>query len=116
MLMSILERTREIGIMKAVGGTRRHVAGIFLVEASGIGLLGGGAGIFGGWAMGLIGNAIATWYAHQRGMSREVAPFEVSLWLGAGALVFSVLVSIAAGLYPAWRAARLDPVVALRHE
>ncbi len=116
MLMSILERTREIGIMKAVGGTRRNIASIFLVEASAIGLMGGGLGIFGGWVLGQLGNAIATWYAHERGMTRDVAAFDVSLWLGGGAIVFSVVVSVAAGLYPAWRAARLDPVVALRHE
>lgn len=116
MLMSILERTREIGIMKAVGGTRFNIATIFLFEASGIGLMGGSLGIFGGWLLGIIGNAGATWYGHSHGMSRDMAPFYVSIWLAGGAMIFSVLVSIVAGLYPAWRAARLDPVVALRHE
>lgn len=116
MLMSILERTREIGIMKAVGGTRFNIATIFLFEASGIGLMGGSLGVFGGWLLGVIGNVVATWFGHSRGMTRDMAPFEVSVWLAGGAMVFSVLVSIVAGLYPAWRAARLDPVVALRHE
>ncbi len=116
MLMSILERTREIGIMKAVGGTRWDIANIFLVEASAIGFLGGALGIGGGWLLGKVGNWIATLFAKSRGMERVLEPFDVSLWLGAGAMVFAVLVSVVAGLYPAWRAARLDPVVALRHE
>lgn len=116
MLMAILERTREIGIMKAVGGTKWNIATIFLFEASGIGVLGGGLGIGAGWLMGVIGNWLATLYAQSQGMTRTLAPFDVSIWLAGGAMVFSIGVSIVAGLYPAWRAARLDPVVALRHD
>jgi len=116
MLMSILERTREIGIMKALGATRRNIGWIFLLEAGAIGVLGGVFGIGGGWLLGRLGNWIATAYAQSRGMTRVVEPFAVSWELGVTAVAFALVVSVVAGLYPAVRAARLDPVVALRHE
>jgi putative ABC transport system permease protein len=115
MIMSILERTREIGIMKAIGGSENEIKGIFLIESGCIGILGGMFGLFLGWIVTRIANVVANFY-----LSKEGAPyidfFYIPLWLILGALVFSILVSLIAGLYPASRAARIDPVKALRHD
>jgi putative ABC transport system permease protein len=115
MVMSILERTREIGIMKAIGGSDSDVRRIFLVEASAIGLLGGITGILLGWLVGRIINFGANYYIVQQGGTAGNL-FSLPVWLIAGALGFSLVVSLAAGLFPARRAARLDPIHALRHD
>ena len=115
MVMSILERTREIGIMKAIGGSDSDVRRIFLIEASIIGLLGGVAGIMLGWVVGRIINFGANYYIVQQGGTAGNL-FSLPLWLIASALGFSIFVSLAAGAYPARRAARLDPIHALRHD
>jgi putative ABC transport system permease protein len=115
MLMSILERTREIGIMKAVGGSENEIKFIFFVEAACIGLVGAIFGLLLGWLVTRIANQV---------MNTMVLPdnqgpvdlFYFPLWLIFGAIGFSVFVSLAAGLYPAIRAARIDPVRALRHD
>ena len=115
MVMSILERTREIGIMKAIGGSDVDVRRIFLVEASAIGLLGGVAGVALGWMVGRVINFFANLYiANQGGTPGNL--FSLPLWLIAGAIGFSWLVSLVAGSYPASRAAKLDPIQALRHD
>lgn len=115
MVMSILERTREIGIMKAIGGSDRDVRGIFLVEAATIGLLGGVAGIILGWSVGRLINIGANMYIESQG-GPPGNLFSLPWWLIGGAMVFALLISLAAGSYPARRAARLDPIQALRHE
>lgn len=115
MVMSILERTREIGIMKAIGGSDRDVRGIFMVEAGTIGLLGGVAGIILGWTVGRLINIGANIYIERQGGTAGNL-FSLPWWLIAGALGFALLVSLIAGSYPARRAARLDPIQALRHE
>ncbi len=115
MLMSILERTREIGVMKAVGGSENEIKFIFFVEAACIGLIGAIFGLMLGWLVTRIANQV---------MNTMVLPdnqgpidlFYFPLWLILGAVGFSVVVSLAAGLYPAVRAARIDPVRALRHD
>jgi putative ABC transport system permease protein len=115
MVMSILERTREIGIMKAVGGSETDIKGIFFVEAGVIGFIGGILGLVLGWLVSRIANAIANFYiAKQGGPHAEL--FYIPLWLIFGAMAFSILVSLLAGLYPAVRAARVNPVEALRHD
>jgi putative ABC transport system permease protein len=115
MVMSILERTREIGIMKAVGGSDADVRNIFLVEASSIGIIGGVAGVAIGWMVGRIINFGANWYIKsQGGEAGEL--FLLPLWLVAGSIGFAIVVSLIAGSYPARRAARLDPIQALRHD
>jgi len=115
MVMSILERTREIGIMKAIGGSDRDVRGIFLVEAAAIGLIGGVAGIILGWGVGRLINIGANIYIERQGGTAGNL-FSLPWWLIAGALAFALLVSLVAGSFPARRAARLDPIQALRHE
>ena len=115
MVMSILERTREIGIMKAIGGSNSDIRRIFLVEASAIGLLGGIAGVVLGWAVGRAINFGANIYIQSQGGPTGNL-FSLPAWLIGGAIGFSIGVSLAAGLYPAARAARLDPIQALRHD
>jgi len=115
MVMSILERYREIGIMKAVGATDGDVQRIFLFESGTIGLLGGLFGLILGWVVSMIINEVVNAF-----MSRQAAPrmdyFSFPWWLCLGAIAFSILVSLAAGILPTRRAARVDPVVALRHD
>ncbi len=115
MVMSILERTREIGIMKAIGGSDGDIRRIFLIEASVIGGLGGVAGIVLGWLVGRAINFGANLYIQSQGGTPGNL-FALPLWLIGGALGFSIVVSLIAGSYPASRAARLDPIRALRHD
>jgi putative ABC transport system permease protein len=115
MVMSILERTREIGVMKAIGGDDGDVRKVFLVEASLIGLFGGVCGIALGWAVGRVINVGANYYLQNQGVPAANL-FLIPWWLMAGAIAFSLLVSLVAGSFPAMRAARLDPIQALRHD
>ena len=115
MVMSILERTREIGIMKAIGGSDGDVRRIFLIEASAIGCLGGVAGVILGWAVGRIINIGANIYIQQQGGTPGNL-FSLPFWLIGGEIGFSIVISLIAGSYPAGRAARLDPIQALRHD
>jgi putative ABC transport system permease protein len=115
MVMSILERYREIGIMKAVGATDGDVQRIFLFESGAIGLLGGTFGLALAAAVSFIINEVVNTV-----MVRQHAPrmayFNFPWWLCLGAILFSILISLLAGIYPTRRAARVDPVVALRHD
>lgn len=115
MVMSILERTREIGIMKAIGAGNHDIRRVFLIEASAIGFLGGLLGIVLGWMVGQIINFGANVYIQSQGGTAGTL-FSLPLWLVSGAIAFSVVVSLIAGSYPASRAARLDPIQALRHD
>ena len=120
MAMSILERTREIGLMKAVGATNRDVLAIFLGEAAGIGFLGGLGGVIVGWLAGQAINVIAIVYlAGQAGSQGGVPPsvaVYTPVWLPAFALIFSTFIGMLSGLYPALRAATMIPVLALKYE
>jgi putative ABC transport system permease protein len=115
LVMAILERRREIGILKALGAADRDVKQLFFVEAGVMGLFGGVLGVGFGW---FIGRAL-TWgtniYLHRQNLP-SAHVFSVPWWLVLGAIAFAVIVSLAAGLYPATRAARLNPVEALRYE
>jgi putative ABC transport system permease protein len=115
LVMAILERRREIGVLKALGATDRDVRRLFFAEAGAMGLLGGICGVALGW---LIGQAL-TWgttiYLRQQELP-AVKISHVPWWLAMGAIVFAVAVSLLAGWYPAGRAARLNPVEALRYE
>ena len=115
LVMAILERRREIGVLKALGAADRDVKQLFFVEAGVMGLLGGILGAFLGW---LIGRALTfgtNVYLHRQNLP-GVDISAVPWWLVLGAIAFAIFVSLAAGLYPASRAARLNPVEALRYE
>jgi ABC-type antimicrobial peptide transport system permease subunit len=116
MIMSILERTREIGIMKAIGAEDREIKLIFFVEAAVLGIVGGVTGVLFAWAIDAIANRLAYRFILKPQGASFVDFFSLPLWLSLGAIVFALVVSILAALYPAARAARIDPVRALRHD
>jgi len=103
MFVSVTERTREIGVRKAIGATRRSILFQFLFESSSICLLGGTIGILLAAVLTAILNAV-------------VMPASISLPILAIAVFVSVAVGVMAGVFPAWRGATLDPIEALRHE
>lgn len=114
MIMSILERTREIGIMKAIGGSDSEIMRIFFFEASLIGLTGGALGVLSGWGVTRITNFLVNKYVVKQ--SPYIEFFSIPWYLALGAVGFAVLVSLIAAVYPALRAARVDPIRALRHD
>jgi putative ABC transport system permease protein len=120
MAMAILERTREIGLMKAVGATNKDILSIFLGEAAGIGFLGGLGGVLLGWGGSKIINVVALSYlssqASDGGGSMMTAATITPVWLLIFALLFSSLVGLISGLFPALRAATMVPVTALKYE
>jgi putative ABC transport system permease protein len=115
LVMAILERRREIGIMKAIGGSDGDVRKLFFVEAGVMGLFGGAVGVALGWTIGRIINAGTNIYLRRQDLSPEQIWF-VPWWLVLGAIIFAIVVSLISGVYPATRASRLDPVQALRYE
>lgn len=104
MLLAVAERTREIGIRKAVGARRRDIMLQFLGEASTLSLLGAGLGV-------LAGLGLAQLVAAATPLPAAVSAWSIWVALGLG-----LVVGVASGLYPAYRAARMDPIVALRYE
>jgi putative ABC transport system permease protein len=120
MAMAILERTREIGLMKALGATNRDILTVFLGEAAGIGFLGGLGGIITGWSAGQLLNVLALVYLARQSAQTGAPPPSTAvftpLWLPVFTLIFATLIGLLSGLYPALRAASLIPVVALKYE
>src|SRR5215471_17555134 len=115
LVMAILERRREIGVLKALGAADRDVKQLFFVEAGVMGLAGGVFGVLFGWLIGrslTLGTNLYLKRQDLPGVEISAVPW----WLVGGAIGFAVLVSLAAGLYPASRAAKLNPVDALRYE
>ena len=115
LVMAILERRREIGIMKALGASDADVRGLFFAEAGAMGLVGGAVGVTLGWAIGRLINFGTNIYLERQNFP-PAQIWSVPLWLVLSAIAFSIVVSLLSGLYPAARAARLDPVQALRYE
>jgi putative ABC transport system permease protein len=115
LIMSITERTREIGIMKAIGGGDGQIMGIFFLEAVLIGLIGGLLGSAAGWAVDGIANHVVNRYVGSGGKP-VVEFFFIPWYLWVGAVGFAAAISLLAAAYPAFRAARVDPIKALRHD
>jgi len=116
MIMSILERTREIGIMKAIGAEDREIKLIFFVEAAVIGVVGGILGVLIAWGIDGLANRLAYRFILKPQGASFIDFFSMPIYLSLGAIAFALVVSILAALYPASRAARIDPVRALRHD
>jgi putative ABC transport system permease protein len=115
LVMAILERRREIGIMKAIGASDSDVRGLFFAEAGAMGMLGGFFGVIMGWVIGRVINFGTNIYFQRLGIPHEKL-WAVPWWLVAAAMGVAFGVSLISGLYPASRAAKLDPVQALRYE
>ena len=116
MIMSILERTREIGIMKAIGAEDREIKLIFFVEAAVIGVVGGLVGVLIAWGIDALANRLAYRFILKPQGASFIDFFSLPIYLSVGAILFALIISILAALYPASRAARIDPVRALRHD
>lgn len=115
LVMATVERTREIGVLKSLGAEDGHIRLLFLAEAGVIGLAGGVLGDALGYAVTRIGSAVARYIMLRQG-EPAVELFHVPWWLLLFGVAFGALVSLVAGVYPAHRAARIDPVRALRHD
>lgn len=122
MTMAIMERTREIGLMKAIGATNSNILGIFLGEAASIGFIGGASGTLLGWGLGKIFNgtlsgALSSIFPVPTAPgSGPVEIVSTPLWLAVFAIVFATMIGLLSGLYPSIRAAMMEPVVALKHD
>lgn len=115
LVMAILERRREIGIMKALGASDLDIKKLFFAEAGAMGLAGGAVGVALGWLIGHAINLGTNVYLKRQNFPPEQI-WAVTWWLIGGAILFAIVLSLISGLYPASRAARLDPVQALRYE
>lgn len=108
MAMSVAERTREIGIKRAIGARRRRIVRELMLEAGVIGFIGG--------VLGVAFGALVVFLGNEAGRSSGTVLFDLTLSTAAFALAFSTVLGVIAGIIPAWSAARLDPVAALRYE
>jgi putative ABC transport system permease protein len=108
MAMSVAERTREIGIKRAIGAHRRRIIRELVTEAGVIGAIGG--------VLGVVLGGLVVFLVNEAGRSSGTVLFEFTASTAAFALAFSTVLGVIAGIVPAWSAARLDPVAALRYE
>lgn len=117
MTMAILERTREIGIMKAIGATNNNILAIFLGEAAGIGFLGGVGGVLLGWAACAVVNALgSSLLASGSGGGGTQLNAIIPIWLPVFSIAFATIVGLISGLFPSLNAATMVPVDALKYE
>jgi ABC-type antimicrobial peptide transport system permease subunit len=115
MIMAILERTREIGVMRAVGARRSTISRLFTIEASILGLLGGVVGILIGYALTLIGNPLINSQLKGNGIKSSNI-LSLPPWLIVSVIIGTTVIGMLSGLYPARKAAKLDPVESLKYE
>ncbi len=113
-LMSVLERTKEIAIYKAIGASNGDVRTIFLAEAAVVGVLGGVGGILLAVGTSKLFGFIVNMYMRSQGIDEAVVLFSFPMWLLGAAIGFTIIISLISGLYPATRAAKVDPIIALR--
>jgi macrolide transport system ATP-binding/permease protein len=116
MFSAVLERTREIGVFKALGSRSRDMALVFIAESGLIGVAGGIAGVAVSGFLAKIGNELIDHIAQSQGSTGGLGLFELNPLIGVIAVVLAIAVSVASGLLPALRASRLDPVQAIRYE
>jgi len=110
MMMSIYERTKEIGVMKVIGCDMRDIRTLFLMEAGFIGLIGGVLGLVFSFLISFVINKVVA------GMGTEMTLSYIPVWLAASSIGFAVFVGMVAGFFPAQRAMRLSPLAAIRNE
>lgn len=113
MMMSVMERTREIGVMKALGGDERDLQKLFVVESAVLGVVGGVVGLLFGWGIVGLLNFLVNAYLHRLG-APALDVFATTAPMVLGILLLAALVSLLAGVFPARRAARVEPIAALR--
>ena len=116
MYTAVLERTREIGILKAIGARSSDVLGMFMSEAATVGAIGGLIGIVVTAGAAAVGNLIVDQIARQNGFGLDLQVFQIPWWLVVASIALAAFFSALAGLLPAIRASRLNPVTALRYE
>ena len=116
MMMAIYERTREIGVLKALGARNKEVRRMFTADAVLLGFIGGVVGLVLGTLLGRLVDWLGHLYLASEGVTGIGRMSIVPPWLAVGALVFAAFIGVLGGFYPAARAARLDPVAALKHE
>jgi ABC-type antimicrobial peptide transport system permease subunit len=116
MMMSIYERTKEIGVMKVLGCDIRNIQALFLLEAGFIGFIGGVIGIGFSYLLSFIINYFMTSSGMSSSMGVSGAICRIPLWLDPVAIVFAVVVGMVAGFIPSLRAMRLSPLAAIRNE
>ncbi|MCR5654957.1 MAG: ABC transporter permease [Lachnospiraceae bacterium] len=117
MMMSIYERTKEIGIMKVLGCDMRNIQAMFLIEAGFIGLIGGVVGLILSYIISAVINVFGAGLMEGMGMGSEMTGISyIPFWLSAIALIFAILVGMIAGFFPSLRAMKLSPLAAIRNE
>lgn len=114
MMMSIYERTKEIGIMKVLGCDMHNIQGMFLIEAGCIGFIGGVAGLIISYILSAVINAVAGSMGTDLGISGGIS--YIPVWLAGLSLIFAILVGMLAGFFPSLRAMKLSPLAAIRNE
>ena len=115
MLMAIMERRREIGVLKSLGASEGDIRILFLFETGLIGTIGSVAGVILGWLVSRLCSAIAQGVMRNQGFD-PIELFTLPWWVVGISLAFGLIVAVAAGAYPAIRASRIDPMQALRVE
>ena len=113
MMMSIYERTKEIGIIKVLGCDMRNIQAMFLIEAGVIGLIGGVAGLMISYALSAVINIVAS-SSQLMEISGNIS--YIPIWLAFASLIFAILVGMVAGFFPSLRAMKLSPLAAIRNE